>query len=374
MQHPSWSLATALHRVSRSHCGNQDDRSASQWATDATGTDARLNRQPLLPAKIRSSTIASFPPALRLPPSGLPPSASSWQNVNVIRVAATADIHAGPETAGTLAPLLTGLKDEADLLLIGGDLTHAGQPAEAELVIAELAGVGVPIVAVLGNHDYHADQAPAITSLLRQAGIHVLDRSSLVLDVAGQRVAIAGTKGFGGGYGAALADNFGEREMKDWIGHAEAEAETLENILSGLVGDVRLVLLHYSPVPETLNGERLELYPFLGNSMLGDAIDRAGADLVLHGHAHHGSMAGSTPSGVPVRNVAQSVIRRPYAVFDIERNAEPEQRRIWRRRAAADEETAAGQDRQRERRSARWLRRRLRLGELGAPPDTGEER
>jgi Icc-related predicted phosphoesterase len=296
--------------------------------------------------------------------------------VKVIRVAAAADIHAGPETAGTLAPLLTELKDEADLLLLGGDLTRSGQPAEAEILVNELADVGVPIVAVLGNHDYHADQAAAITALLRQAGIHVLDRSSVVLDVAGQRVAIAGTKGFGGGYGAAMADNFGEREMKDWIGHAEAEAATLENVLSGLVGDVRLVLLHYSPVPETLSGERLELYPFLGNSLLGDAIDRAGADLVLHGHAHHGSMAGSTPSGVPVRNVAQSVIRRPYAVFDIERDAEPPPRRIWRRRTDGerDEGATPGQERQRERRSARWLRRRLRLGDLGAPPDTGEER
>ena len=291
--------------------------------------------------------------------------------MTVIRVAATADFHTGPETAGTLAPLLTGLKDEADLLLLGGDLTRSGQPAEAEILVTELADLGVPIVAVLGNHDYHADQAPAIAGILRQAGVHVLDRSSVVLDVAGQRVAIAGTKGFGGGYGAALAANFGEREMKEWIGHAAAEAETLENVLSGLVGDVRLVLLHYAPVPETLNGERLELYPFLGNSLLGDAIDRAGADLVLHGHAHHGSMAGSTPSGVPVRNVAQSVIRRPYVVFDIDRDTEPSSRRIWRR-GDTEEKTAAGKDRQRERRSARWLRRRLRFGD--SPPDTDEAR
>jgi Icc-related predicted phosphoesterase len=290
----------------------------------------------------------------------------------VIRVAATADIHAGPETEGTLAPLLSGLKDEADLFLLGGDLTRSGQPAEAEILVNELADAGVPIVAVLGNHDYHADQAPAIATVLREAGIRVLDRSRTVLDVAGQRVAIAGTKGFGGGFGAALAANFGEPEMKAWIAYAEAEADALGNALSGLVGDVRLVLLHYAPVPGTLNGERLELYPFLGNSPLGDAIDRAGADLVIHGHAHHGSTAGATPSGVPVRNVAQSVIHRPYVVFDIDRDADPAPRRIWRRRAAEEADTEAEQERQRERRSARWLRRRLRFGEAGPPPDTDD--
>ena len=240
----------------------------------------------------------------------------------MIRVAAVADIHAGPETAGSLAPLLTGLRDEADILFLAGDLTRAGKPAEAEILAAELAEVGVPIVAVLGNHDYHSDQAPAITAILKDAGIHVLDRSSVVLDVAGQRVAIAGTKGFGGGYDAALADDFGEPEMKAWIRHAEAEAETLEDVLTALVGDVRIVLLHYAPIPDTLDGERLELYPFLGNSMLGEAIDRSGADLVLHGHAHHGSLAGTTHGGVPVRNVAQSVIRAPYVVFTIEREDE----------------------------------------------------
>src|SRR5215218_11213762 len=203
----------------------------------------------------------------------------------MIRVAAVADIHAGPETAGSLAPLLTGLRDEADILFLAGDLTRTGKPAEAEILTAELADVGVPIVAVLGNHDYHSDQAPEITTILKDAGIHVLDRGSVVLDVAGQRVAIAGTKGFGGGYDAALADDFGEPEMKTWIRHAEAEAETLEDVLTALVGDVRIVLLHYAPIPDTLDGERLELYPFLGNSMLGEAIDRSGADLVLHGHA-----------------------------------------------------------------------------------------
>src|SRR5688500_16636144 len=190
----------------------------------------------------------------------------------MIRVAAVADIHAGPETAGALAPLLTGLRDEADILFLAGDLTRAGQPAAAETLAAELAEVGCPVGAGLGNPDHPPDEAPATAAILNAAGIHVLDRGRIVLDVAGQRVAIAGTKGFGGGYDAALADDFGESEMKTWIRHAEAEAETLEDVLTALVGDVRIVLLHYAPIPDTLDGERLELYPFLGNSMLGEAI------------------------------------------------------------------------------------------------------
>ena len=268
----------------------------------------------------------------------------------MIRIAAAADFHAGPESAGTLAPLLTGLKDEADLFLIAGDLTRGGSPAEAEIVAAELADVGLPVVVVLGNHDYHGGQVPAIVKILNDAGIHVLDRGGMVLDVNGQRVAIAGAKGFGGGFDAALAEDFGEPEMRQWIGYAEAEAEALDDALSALVGDVRIVLLHYAPIPDTLSGERLELYPFLGNSMLGEAIDRAGADLVVHGHSHQGSLAGATPGGVPVRNVARPVIRAPYTVFTIERDDEVQPRRGWQR-------IALNRERGREDRLPRWLRR-----------------
>src|SRR5215207_1695145 len=328
---------------------------------------------PLHPAEAAQPPTPSEPKATPLR-AALPP--QSWQNGGMIRVAAVADIHAGPETAGSLAPLLTGLREEADILFLAGDLTRAGKPTEAEILAAELADVGVPVVAVLGNHDYHSDQAPEIISILKEAGIHVLDRSSIVLDVAGQRVAIAGTKGFGGGYGAALADDYGEPEMKAWIRHAEAEAETLEDILTALVGDVRIVLLHYAPIPETLDGERLELYPFLGNSMLGEAIDRSGADLVLHGHAHHGSLAGTTHGGVPVRNVAQSVIRAPYAVFTIEREDEDRPRRSLRRWRDDGDADAPGAGRERERgsRRPRWLRRGTRIDDQGALDRKGRRR
>jgi Icc-related predicted phosphoesterase len=284
----------------------------------------------------------------------------------VIRIAAVADIHAGPESAGMLAPLLGGLRQEADLFLLAGDLTRAGNPSEAEILVDELAEAGVPIVAVLGNHDHHHDQAPAIVAILNAAGIDVLDRSGIVREIAGQRVAIAGTKGFGGGFGAALVEDVGEREMKSWIHHAASEAAALEDALSPLVADIRLVLLHYAPTPETLDGERLELYPFLGNSMLGEAIDRAGADLVLHGHAHRGSPVGATPGGVPVRNVAQPVIRRPYALFTIERGDESRPQRGLRRRL--QETDAVVPDRARGKR-ARWLRRATRVDDRDTPRD-----
>ncbi|MCD6032503.1 MAG: Calcineurin-like phosphoesterase superfamily domain protein [Thermomicrobiales bacterium] len=291
----------------------------------------------------------------------------------MIRIAAAADLHAGPESAGTLKPLLADLKNEADLLLLAGDLTRSGKPAQAETLVAELADVGVPMVAVLGNHDYHSDQAPEIAAILKTAGIHMLDRSGIVLDVAGQRVAIAGTKGFGGGFGAALAADYGEPEMKSWIRHAETEAETLEDVLTALVGDVRIVLLHYSPVPGTLDGERLDLYPFLGNSLLGEAIDRSGADLVLHGHAHHGSPVGITPGGVPVRNVAQPVIHAPYVVFTIESEDEIEPPRILRRGRRRDDEPPAGQNRAERRRRPRWLRRDARDADADADPAARED-
>lgn len=270
----------------------------------------------------------------------------------VIRIAAVADIHVGPESAGVLGEHFAGLRDEADVLFLLGDLTRDGDPADAEILAAELQDIGVPVVAVLGNHDYHADQVPAITAILRDSGVHVLNRSSVVLNLAGQRVAIAGTKGIGGGFNGALASDQGEPEMRAWIHHAEQEAEALEDIISGMVGDIRIVLLHYAPIIDTLAGERLELYPFCGNSMLGAAIDRAGADLVLHGHAHHGSPAGVTHAGIPVRNVARPVIRKPYALLQID---------------GADEAAAEpSRERQRVRRKPRWIRRATRLARRDA--------
>ncbi|MBL8127943.1 MAG: metallophosphoesterase family protein [Chloroflexia bacterium] len=257
----------------------------------------------------------------------------------MIRLAAVADLHAGREARDELASHFAGLSTEADLLLLAGDLTRSGLPEEAEALASALQAVEVPVVAVLGNVDYDAEQASEIVAVMRDSGVHMLDRSSVVLEIADEKVAIAGVKGFGGGFGAALAEVTGEPEMRAWVQYAEDEADALEGVLSSMVGDIRLALLHYAPITDTITGERLERYAFAGNSMLGAAIDRAGADLVLHGHIHRGSPAGRTPGGIPVRNVALQVIREPYAMFTIERAEEMPQRerRRWRReqRAAA---------------------------------------
>ena len=234
-----------------------------------------------------------------------------------VRVAALGDPHAGVDTAGFLRPALADVAAHADVLLIAGDLTRHGEPDEAAVLAGEVCGLGVPVVAVLGNHDHEGDQEDKVRAVVEDAGIAVLEGESTVLDVRGTRVGVAGAKGFGGGFAGACGTEFGEREMKAFIGHTRAIAERLGDALEALDADVRLVLLHFSPVPETLVGERLEIYPFLGSYMLADAVDRSGADLVVHGHAHAGSEKGMTPGGVPVRNVSQPVIRAAYRVYAV---------------------------------------------------------
>lgn len=233
----------------------------------------------------------------------------------MIRIAAMADVHIGADAVGTLRPHLTHLHERADLLLIAGDLTRVGDPVEAMMVLEELREVRVPIVAVLGNHDYHSDRADRIVAVLEDAGVHILEGNGITLDINSARVGIAGVKGFGGGFLGASASDFGEPEIRAFVGHTKERAARLETALRGLECDRRIALLHYAPVPDTLRGERLELYPFLGSYLLAEAIDRAGADLVLHGHAHAGSEQGVTAGGVPVRNVAQPVLRRAYALY-----------------------------------------------------------
>ncbi|HEX4908692.1 MAG TPA: metallophosphoesterase [Actinomycetes bacterium] len=233
----------------------------------------------------------------------------------MIRVAAVGDVHVGTDSAGRLAPRLAGLADHADVFLLAGDLTHRGRPEEAKVLAEELRGVRVPTIAVLGNHDYHSDEQDGVTEVLEQAGIRVLEGDAVVLEIGGRRVGIAGSKGFGGGFAGASASDFGEPEMKAFVGHTKALAGRLERALGGLRTDRRIVLLHYSPVAETLAGEPREIHAFLGSYLLAEAVDRVGADLVLHGHAHRGSRDGTTPGGVPVRNVAAPVIGRAYEVF-----------------------------------------------------------
>ncbi|HYH28663.1 MAG TPA: metallophosphoesterase [Actinomycetota bacterium] len=233
----------------------------------------------------------------------------------MIRVAAVGDIHVGEDAAGSLRPHFETLPDEADVLLLAGDLTRRGDPAEARVLAEELDGVGVPVFAVLGNHDHHLDQPDIVAKELESVGVRVLEGNGAVVDVGGTRVGVAGTKGFGGGFAGACGTEFGEPEMKAFIGHTRMLADRLRIALKSLHADIKIALLHFSPVEDTLVGERLEIYPFLGSGLLAEAIDAAGADLAVHGHAHAGSEKGLTPGGVHVRNVAQPLLGRAFSVY-----------------------------------------------------------
>ena len=240
---------------------------------------------------------------------------------DVMRIAAVGDVHVGLERDERLTTDVAEVHQCADALLLAGDLTRHGDPREAEVLASALRGARVPVVAVLGNHDHHAGRADEVVAALRDAGVVVLDGDSVRLDLPGGALGIAGTKGFGGGFAGACATEFGEPEMKAFVRHTHEVADRLRAVLASLEGDVRVVLLHYSPIEDTLRGERLEIYPFLGSYLLAEAIDDAGADLVLHGHAHKGSERGVTPGGVRVRNVARPVIRRSFQLFELESGA-----------------------------------------------------
>ena len=236
----------------------------------------------------------------------------------MIRVAAVGDMHIGRDSVGTFAGHLEHLAERADVFLLAGDLTKRGLPEEADVLADELRGIPdvVPTFAVLGNHDYESDCEDYVAKAMSSVGVRVLEGGAETLSVDGLTVGVAGAKGFGGGFAGACATEFGEPEMKAFVRHSEETAGRLEQALRSVDHcDVRIALMHYAPVDATLRGERLEIFPFLGSYLLAEAVDRAGADLVVHGHAHGGSEKGATAGGVLVRNVAQPVLRRAYAVY-----------------------------------------------------------
>ena len=237
----------------------------------------------------------------------------------MVRIAAVGDIHFGADSRGLLEPHLERLTECADILLIAGDLTRRGDPEEARLLAEELRPARLPVVAVLGNHDYHLDRQDDVREILEGIGVTVLEGESTTMSLDGARIAIAGLKGFGGGFAGACGTDFGEPEMKAFVRHTKSLAERLEEVVGGLKADLKVVLMHYGPIEATLLGERLEIYPFLGSYLLAEAVDAHGADLILHGHAHNGSEKGATPGGIDVRNVAQSVIRHPYGLYTLGR-------------------------------------------------------
>jgi Icc-related predicted phosphoesterase len=236
-----------------------------------------------------------------------------------VRFAAVADLHFGRHEPEALRPLLDDISARADALLLCGDLTDHGQPDEARTLARELRQrLRIPIVAVLGNHDHESLQAGDVTSILTDAGVTVLDGDAC--DVLG--VGLAGVKGFCGGFGARALGAWGEAMIKQFVQEAIAEALKLETALARMTSRHRLALLHYAPVASTVEGEPLEIYPFLGSSRLEEPLGRYPVTAVFHGHAHHGQPEGRTSRGVPVYNVSLPLLRRaqpeqPFRVFTV---------------------------------------------------------
>ncbi|MFN8075180.1 MAG: metallophosphoesterase [Kineosporiaceae bacterium] len=237
----------------------------------------------------------------------------------MIRVAAVGDVHLAPEIAGRHRAGLADLAERADVLLLAGDLTRHGTVEEARVVAEEYRGLAVPVIAVLGNHDHHGDAAEQVTAILTEAGITVLEGDGVVLDVGGTRLGVAGAKGFGLGFAGRCGSEFGEPEMKAFTRHGRLSAHALSQALESVAdADVRIALTHYAPVDDTLVGEPPEIWPFLGNYLLGEAVDAHGCALAVHGHAHAGTEKGVTDGGVRVRNVAQPVLGAAYALYVVD--------------------------------------------------------
>jgi Icc-related predicted phosphoesterase len=237
----------------------------------------------------------------------------------VVRVAAVADLHCTKTSHGAFQPLFARIQEAADVLVIAGDLTDYGLPEEARVLAKELASLRMPSAAVLGNHDLESGKADEIRGILSDAGLVLLDGDACEL----LGVGVAGVKGFGGGFGKRALGPWGEAIIKQFVREAVDEALKLEAALARLRTSHLVALLHYSPVQETVEGEPLEIYPFLGSSRLEEPIGRYPVSLVFHGHAHRGQPQGRTKNGVPVYNVSMPLLTRtfpdrpPFRVFEV---------------------------------------------------------
>jgi Icc-related predicted phosphoesterase len=235
-----------------------------------------------------------------------------------IILAATGDLHVNDTDANRYRDLFAEISEKADVLALTGDLTNFGRTREAEILADDLRSCTIPVVAVLGNHDYECGQTEEVVRILQGAGVTVLDEQAV--EIAG--VGFAGVKGFVGGFDRAELGAFGEKATKDIVDESLGEARKLENALRTLRTDRAVALLHYSPVAATVEGEPKEIWPFLGSSRLADAVDRFdNVRMVLHGHAHRGSYEGRTRRGIPVYNVAQFVLTeqmgKPYVLLEV---------------------------------------------------------
>lgn len=236
-----------------------------------------------------------------------------------VRVAAVGDLHCTKTSQGAFQPLFAGIREAADVLLVAGDLTDYGLPEEAQVLVRELSALRMPVVAVLGNHDRESGKEAEVRHILSDSGTIVLDGDAC--EVKG--VGVAGVTGFGGGFGKHALAPWGEPVIKQFVHAAVEEALKLEKALARLRTDSLIALMHYSPVQRTVDGEPLEIYPFLGSSRLEEPIGRYPVSLVFHGHAHRGQPEGTTSSGAAVYNVSLPLLTRlfpdrlPFRVFNV---------------------------------------------------------
>lgn len=234
-----------------------------------------------------------------------------------IRVAAVGDLHTHKTRPGEHRQLFADVSKKADVLALCGDLTHLGAPEEAETLAADLSVLKIPIVAVLGNHDHHSGKIEEVKRILGKANVTFLEDEAFQFGGVG----FAGVKGFGGGFGNHMLGSFGEEATKNFVAAAVQEALALEHSLVALNNSRIVVVLHYSPIFETVKGEPAEIVPFLGCSRLAETIDRFQVTAVFHGHAHHGVHKGQTMRGVPVYNCSSHVLRRvlkqPFLVVEV---------------------------------------------------------
>lgn len=234
-----------------------------------------------------------------------------------IRVAAAGDIHASEPLRARLETAFGALGEGVDLVLLAGDLTTHGLPEQAAVLADACRLVRAPVLAVLGNHDHHSGRAAEVVSVLAAAGVRLLDRDALVLDLDGADVGVVGCKGFVGGFPGAEIPDFGEPLLRQVYRETTAEVDALEAGLEAVAGcHRRIVLLHYAPITGTLVGEPETIWAFLGSGRLAGPIGAHRPDLVLHGHAHHGAFEGAI-GDVPVRNVAVHVTGEDFAFFEL---------------------------------------------------------
>jgi Icc-related predicted phosphoesterase len=234
-----------------------------------------------------------------------------------LRIAATADLHYARHSRGMLHEAFAEISSSVDMLLLCGDLTEYGLPEEAEELVADIrAAVRIPTVAVLGNHDFESGQQELVSKVLDDAGVNVLNGEAI--EIAG--VGFAGISGFGGGFGRRMLNAWGEPLIKQFVQESITHAVRLEQALTKLQTEKRIVVLHYSPIRATLQGEDPEIYAFLGSSRLEEPINRFRVTAVFHGHAHNGILDGKTSTGIPVYNVSAPALRKtgkPYRIVEL---------------------------------------------------------